>query len=379
MLAKISEISTKVDKKRVYTAAGALVVALAAGHVMQRTTGQPTVAVNAPMEQASAEVPPAPAVANITGFGATEAVVAPALVAEVNEVTPGILAEEAAVVAGGSTETEAETPVELAFVEPAPVADIEVMRADKMDALSGFEDEAVETLPPAMGETEVTPDDTCDMAMTSVAVPGALVAVSLTAPCHAEATVEFSHDGLSFTEALDEDGALTVMIPALTSPAMINAQIGEDTLDSLATVPDLTQFDRVALVWQGGTGLQLHALEDGAAYGEPGHVWAEAPRAPETATQGEGGFLTLLGSVAGGYAADIYTYPASLMIAPSISIEAQVTEDTCGTMISGHYIRSTLTGTATEVDVGMVVPGCEAIGEYLVLKNLPEELTIARN
>ena len=40
MLKKISEFSTKLDKKRVYTAVGALVVALAAGHVMQRTTAK---------------------------------------------------------------------------------------------------------------------------------------------------------------------------------------------------------------------------------------------------------------------------------------------------------------------------------------------------
>jgi hypothetical protein len=67
------------------------------------------------------------------------------------------------------------------------------------------------------------------------------------------------------------------------------------------------------------------------------------------------------------------------MAAPAISIETQVSEDTCGTKISGHYLRSGAADGLTDVEVGMAVPDCDAIGEYLVLKNLPQELTIARN
>lgn len=49
---KIQSISTNLDKKRVYTAVGALVVALATGHVMQRTVSQPNAPVDARVQQA---------------------------------------------------------------------------------------------------------------------------------------------------------------------------------------------------------------------------------------------------------------------------------------------------------------------------------------
>ena len=87
MLEKISEFSTKLDKKRVYTAVGALVVALAAGHVMQRTTAkgpelapQQDAAATPTAAPASAPDPvPAPMVASLTGEASTPEVAAKSL------------------------------------------------------------------------------------------------------------------------------------------------------------------------------------------------------------------------------------------------------------------------------------------------------------
>ncbi|WP_298499139.1 hypothetical protein [uncultured Maritimibacter sp.] len=437
MLKKISEFSTKLDKKRVYTAVGALVVALAAGHVMQRTTAKGP---DLPPQQAAATAAssvPAPMVASLTGDAAAPELAAKGLSSGESAAAPEEPALAVALADSGvapqnpaAITTLTEAPTEAPFVEQdlaapttdiaaevtpeaevtlaaadavtdpmaldldldfetkepeatveAPLDTIEVTRADKMDALSGVPEDVIDLDPPAaLPVSEAVTTDDCAVQLTHDAAPGALVTLGFTAPCDPGATVEFVHAGLRFTEVLDDMGAVTISVPAFASPAVIEATFkGESHTTTTTSLPDLAQYDRVALVWQGGTGLQLHALENGAGYGDAGHVWAEAPKSPEVAVNGEGGFLTLLGSASGGYAADVYTYPVSLMAAPAISIETQVSEDTCGTKISGHYLRSGAADGLTDVEVGMAVPDCDAIGEYLVLKNLPQELTIARN
>jgi hypothetical protein len=209
------------------------------------------------------------------------------------------------------------------------------------------------------------------------------VFLSLEAPCNSGETVQFDHAGLKFSEQLDTQGGLVVLVPAMTESANFSVTFddGRHKIVS-ATVPDLADFERLALVWQGGTGLQLHALENGAFYGDAGHVWAESPSLPANAVSGQGGFVSVLGGSASGYAADVYTFPLSLMregASPEVSIEAQVAETTCGTEIEGTILHAN-PGSAPDVsDLAMSVPGCDAVGEYLVLKNLPQHLRIAAN
>jgi len=64
---------------------------------------------------------------------------------------------------------------------------------------------------------------------------------------------------------------------------------------------------------------------------------------------------------------------------PDVSIEAQVMENTCGTRIEGQILRSNPFGAPNIEDLAIAVPGCDAVGEYLVLKNLPQDLKLARN
>jgi hypothetical protein len=215
------------------------------------------------------------------------------------------------------------------------------------------------------------------------AMPGALVALDLSAPCNSGEDVDFEQFGLRFSEQLDPEGRLRMQVPAMADDAIFVASFAdgsEATAD--VQVPDFADYERVALVWKGPTGLQLHALENGAGYDDPGHLWAQAPGKAESATSGEGGFVSVLGSTASGYAADVYTYPESLMSSgsgPAISIEAEVMENTCGNTVKGSFLRA-LPGSGPSVtDVTMAVPGCDAVGEYLVLKNLPQDLKIARN
>lgn len=436
MLAKIQEISTKLDKKRLYTAVGALVVALATGHLMQRNVVQPNIGANSSQQQVSvASVAPAPVAAATTpqvevlsaeedARGTAEEDVADVDTPEIEEVTRSGVetdfveqpdsgpetevasapAETAPVaeptmrvksmsIAGLPSDISIDLPVEKPIAVEVPVLqprmaeledEIEIVEVTRSETESDLM--APQELPdvePAAGAPLPSDSDEiaseCGIELQLTARSGAMVDVTLNAPCHSGEEVTFDHAGLRFTETLDDAGKLDLQLPAMTTPVQVDADIDGQVQSASIAVADMGDVDRVALVWQGGTGLQLHALENGAFYGEPGHIWAEVPGTPDRANNGEGGYVTVLGSTSEGYAADIYTFPISMRSEPAISIEAQVLETTCGKAIIGEYLRSSPETAPIVTPVGMSVPDCDAIGEYLVLKNLPRDLTIARN
>ncbi len=455
MLADLKKKAAGVDRKRVYTAAAALLIAGAAGHFMQRTAGGagngpammsasvPPVSapeiLAAPAETAAPEIiaagpvpeivpaeaptlaaPTAPEIADSSGtepvspgIVPAETDVATADASPVLEPTPDpaeSAAPELAVLGPAkprpaivpevlTPEVLADTGTASTAIYPAPKADLaleEVTRAATDPLLTITEpapDRADETVMAAASEPVGMPaPDTaapadpemaaCAIDVQGVAKPGALLEISVTAPCNSGEAVGFAHAGLKFNEQLGPDGSLIVEVPAMTGSARVALSFADGSTQDLdVSVPDFDAFDRIAVIWQGATGLQLHALEGGADYGEAGHKWADTPGTPDAALTETGGFLSVLGSTAGGYAADIYTYPAALMrqgTEPEVSIEAQVMESTCGGKIKGQILR-TNPGRAPNIEpLTMVVPGCDAVGEILVLRNLPVELKLAR-
>jgi len=221
----------------------------------------------------------------------------------------------------------------------------------------------------------------CEVGFTAMAAPGAMVDLTLEAPCYREQMVDIFHAGLRFTEKLDENGLMQVTLPAMEENAFFNAFFTDGQTEStdvlMLTVKD---YQRTALFWKAGAGFSLYALEDGSVYGGEGHVSPQTPFEPLRATAGEGGFLTLLGQGKAGYQVAIYSYPEMLLdthSAPEISVEAEVQAENCGREISATLTRSTDTGALEIAPLFLTVPGCETIGEYLVLKNLPQKQTIA--
>ncbi|SHJ00961.1 hypothetical protein [Wenxinia saemankumensis] len=221
----------------------------------------------------------------------------------------------------------------------------------------------------------------CAPSLVAETRPAAMVALSLDAPCHANAVATIHHQGMMFTLALDPEGRAQVTVPALAETAVFMADLGD--ADGLAAlqVPEMASYDRAVLQWQGTSGLALHALEDGAAYGGPGHVSRATPRAPEAALAGEGGFLTLLGDgiAPETYRAEVYSVPAAMNRARSVAlnVEAVVTEATCGRPVAAQTLQ-VAPGMAPQArDLTMTLPECEAVGEYLVLSNLLQDMTLA--
>ncbi len=440
MFADLKDKAAGIDRKRVYTAAAALLIAGAAGHFMQRTSGgggSPDMmsaaipAVSAPEILAAppeATPPDTVAAAPVPDSlpGVVETRPAEDVLAEAEPAAPEITAPEAEAelaMTDPAPAAEDETPAPViaaapAMVRPKPkpeiipelgVASTAIYPAPKADLL--LEEVTRAATDPLLTITEPTPERPLDSVFAAASDPlglpptatiapaepevagcaidvqgsvkaGALMELSITAPCNSGESVAFEHAGLKFSEQLGPDGSLIVEVPAMTASARVALHFADGAdKDVELNVPDFEAFDRIAVIWQGATGLQLHALEGGAGYDEAGHIWADTPGTPDAAIKETGGFISVLGSTASGFAADVYTYPAGLMrqgIEPEVSIEAQVMEHTCGGEIEGWILR-TNPGRAPNVEpLKIMVPGCEAVGEFLVLRNLPVELKLAR-
>ncbi len=217
------------------------------------------------------------------------------------------------------------------------------------------------------------------------AAGNAMVHLTLTAPCHGDEQVTVRNGDLAFSARLDPLGTLTAEVPALSRQARFTVTFADETeTTTQADLPGAGQIERVALVHRGETGLQIHALEFGADYGDRGHVWAEASRDADEAALMGGGFLTVLGdpTLDQPYMAQVYSYPSGTRDIGGVirlSVEAEVTAFNCDTEVQGRVIEPGPSGEADTVEMTVAIPDCSAIGEYLVLKNLLRDLRIASN
>jgi hypothetical protein len=234
---------------------------------------------------------------------------------------------------------------------------------------------------PAPDAPGTAPD--CGVTLFAAHLPAALVELDLAAPCSPSARATIHHQGMIFTVVTDASGAANVTVPALAESAVFMADLGEGGgAVAVVTVPDLAEFDRAVLQWQGTVGPEIHALEFGAGYGDAGHVWHGAPRAADAALAGTGGFLMRLGDGAGlnPHMAEVYTYPSGASRQSgevTFTVEAVVTDDTCGRDLAAQTIQVSPGAEPFAFDLIMSVPDCEFIGEILVMKDMILGLTVA--
>lgn len=223
----------------------------------------------------------------------------------------------------------------------------------------------------------------CEIQMTAEATVAALVNVEIIAACLPETRVTLHHNGLMVSEITDDRGELFVTIPALAETAVFIADFG-GTQGATATVkvPSLTFYDRAAVQWQGQAGLHLHAMEFGAQFGDAGHVWEEQTGSLEQTIHGKGGFLTQMGDpdLAESLQAQVYTYPSGTTArsgAIALEIEAEVTKANCGREVSAQSLQVSQAGAPRVQELELAMPDCDAVGDFLVLKNVLEDLKVA--
>ena len=224
----------------------------------------------------------------------------------------------------------------------------------------------------------------CEPTMSATVKDAALVELELIAACSMDAAFTIHHEGMMFTGQTDTLGQATLIVPALSEEAVFIAAF-DDGFGALSQVPvpALTEYDRVVLQWRGFGGFEIHALEYGATYGETGHVWHQAPRTASIATSGEGGFMMSLGDarVESPLFAQVYTFPTGNPLRTgnvALSVEAEVTAANCDSEVQAQTLERSGSSALKIVDLTLAVPECETIGDFLVLKNLLADLTLAQ-
>lgn len=239
---------------------------------------------------------------------------------------------------------------------------------------------------PAMTDQPLSPFGLpCGLSVTTTASDGAVVALDIMDPCQPHSRVVIEHSGLNLTGRTDVMGLLTMDVPVFENPAFFTVRMPDGASDSsLAMVPDLGSYYRVGLQWNENRSLELHAMEFGATYGDPGHIWLDHGGSVDRAVSGEGGFIMQVGDagVDNPMLAQIYSFPRDTLDGTGnvrLSIEAPVTEANCGQDTLARTLELEEDGRVAVIELTFTLPGCEAVGDYLVLQNLLHDLRVASN
>ena len=365
--------------KQILMAGGTFSVALGIGFVMQNgdaLAGRFTDEAQTPAVQSEPLIVPMPQVRADLLLTETAAIAVPAMALTAEPAMPALVAPVAAIPA----------PVQTAFTLPidtdSPAFTLDQIELAAFEAGDVISDALPEVLPAAPSEP-VALELACDASLTATLAAAAMVDLTLSAPCSPDAAVVIHHQGMMFTIVTDAAGLARVTVPALTEVSAFVAELSGGTGAATSiTVPDLANFGRAVLQWRGQGGMELHALEFGADYNDKGHVWAGAARDAAVAIAGTGGFITRLGddSAESALIAEVYTFPTGSALndgTVDLSVEAEVTAANCGRDVMAQSIQIVPGKDNAVVDLTMTMPACDAVGEFLVLNNMFQDLTLA--
>lgn len=274
-------------------------------------------------------------------------------------------------------------PTPILFDKSLPVLAL----ADKTGLAGRFDEAEQDYSTPYMGkERGYSPFGlVCDVSLSAIKTVGAMVMLDLKAPCHADETVTIRHGALAFSATTSDVGRYRISVPALTKNAVFDVELqGGETISSSMDVPEVSDFDRAAIQWTGKGDLKIHALELGAGSDGNGHVWANPSQSAERVLHARGGFIARLGSVdiPDAKHAEVYSFPtgrAHKFGVIRLSVEAEVTALTCGKEIDAQVLQRETDGGISVVDLTLLMPTCDAIGEFLVLNSLLRDIKIAQN
>jgi hypothetical protein len=203
--------------------------------------------------------------------------------------------------------------------------------------------------------------------------------VALTAPCHIGERVVLRHGGLAITARVSDAGRVSVTLPGMEADGRVSIRFPDGTETSAeADLPDLPIYQRYAIQWMDRDTFQLNAFEGGALWGEEGHVSATNPHRLVPGVPPRGGYMTLLGddTVDLPMLAEVYTYPLNPDLAVDMTVEVVMTPETCNRDLLGELVLS-MAGDSIATDLTLATPGCDAIGDVLVLNNPHQDLKLA--
>lgn len=204
------------------------------------------------------------------------------------------------------------------------------------------------------------------MALELSAQRPAMLAMSVTAPCHANEVIHVSHSGMSFAVRTDREGKFFALLPALATRGDVTVLFASGgSLTDTAIVPDIGSVTRFAIGTYGTASLHINAYIDGANFGEAGHI---RPANSGRPTLGLGGFLTQLGDATLPYPvlAEVFTAP-SKHPQDLIEVVTELGPDNCGKDVLSSTFSVSKSVRPKTVPLRFILPSCEQTSETLVL------------
>jgi len=199
----------------------------------------------------------------------------------------------------------------------------------------------------------------CEQTLTLSPVSGGMLDVTISAPCKPGAVVEVRHAGLAFDVTLSNTGSYHTSVPALAHPARIDTVFPDQSeVSAMAEVPDNAEFARIAIGW------------DVAA----ATVQGSAPRGLQLAevTLGDG-----MGRIVQVLSYHIDPERRSGVI--RLSVQGAVTAQNCMTGQQAEVVRHLPGQPVTRYGLKIAGPGCDRVGDNLVLNNVLADLKLAAN
>lgn len=238
---------------------------------------------------------------------------------------------------------------------------------------------------PKMGPIMATPVIGCETSLSAKRQPAALVELTVTAPCFEDSDFSIRHEGLVFSAKTERNGDALVVVPALMASAEF--AVAFDNIVQATTdifVPELRQYDRAVLQWAGVDNIRIHALEDGAEIGDPGHVWSASLHQPKDIREGQHGFVLYLGTAEddASLQAEVYTFPAGKMNQEGevdLRVGVSVTEANCGREVDATTIQTNADLPLIKSNIAIQMPDCSQVGEVVLLGGKFADVAVVSN
>jgi hypothetical protein len=215
--------------------------------------------------------------------------------------------------------------------------------------------------------TPTTVGDHCRPSLQLTALSGAMIHMAMSAPCNRNERIVVRHSGLSFATKTEPDGTVRAVFPALKTDATVAVYLPDTHLVlGNISVPDMSDFTRLALMWEWPAELELRVTEgDRVLVGTPAGLKSTSQQ------------VMSLGSteVQSPLMANVYSVPGSSLGAASLTGELRITPASCGRTLQLETVYSV--GGVAKVDRrDVAVPLCGTAGDILQLKNLAPTLTL---
>ncbi|MEZ5752374.1 MAG: hypothetical protein R3D60_10540 [Paracoccaceae bacterium] len=253
---------------------------------------------------------------------------------------------------------------------------------DPANALNGT---PVNDQPPSMAlddDMPSAPSEACQTWLVTTPADSAMIELSLYSPCDADTAVQIEHAEMTVDARLDSNGQLNTIFPALRQDARVSVTMldGREVSDG-TIVADMAAYSRLIVGWSNPASLVVNVYENGAIFGQPGHVNPRNARQPNM--HGDG-YLSMVGDpvLPYGRVAQVYTYPRGLVggsNAISVEIEADITTTSCGRQVEAYAAQVDGTNAPELQQMTVELPGCDGVGGFVVLPDLVPQSAIALN